>query len=159
MIEEFAGYLAIDKDALDVELQHQSELLYKIGEAFVDAVAMRDLRKEQLATTDADLDAYIRNSEDKLTEPAIKNAIQAHKKHKAAQIAYFDAKAVADKLGVLKDAMKDRGFMLRALCELYISNYYEDTSVKGTNRTDTAAYHQQRKRLSDRRDLRDQERG
>lgn len=159
MIEEFAGYLAIDKDALDVELQHQSELLYKIGEAFVDAVAMRDTCKEQLATVDADLDAYIRDSEDKLTEPAIKNAIQAHKKHKAAHTVYLAAKADADKLGVLKDAMKDRGFMLRALCELYIANYYEENSVKGTNKTDTVAYHQQRKRISDLRDARDRERG
>ena len=60
-------------------------------------------------------------------------------------MAFAEAKAFADKLGVLKDAMHQRGYMLRDMCQLYIANYYEEGSVKSTNHTDTASYQQQRK--------------
>lgn len=160
-LEEFQAYLIIDRNSLDTELQHQAELLYKIGEAHVTAIATRDNLKEAVASTDASLDAQIRaeGEDKKLTEPQIKAAIQAHPKHRKAQASYADAKALSDKLGVLKDSMKDRGFMLRTLCELYISRYYEENSVQGTNSTDTAAYRQIRKRTSDLRDARDRGRG
>ena len=55
-IEEFRNYLRIDKHQLDDELEAQSEMLFKISEASVQASAHRDMLKEQLATVDAELD-------------------------------------------------------------------------------------------------------
>jgi len=147
-IEEFRKYLLIDKLSLDDELAHQSELFFKVSEAYINAMDMRDNMKEGLATVDALLDGEIRAKSEKITEAQVKSQIQVHVRHQNAFTAYLDAKTTADRLGALKEAFGQRAYMLKDLCALIVSRFYETNSVQGTNASDTIAYQQRRKRLA-----------
>jgi hypothetical protein len=148
-LDEYRNYLVIDKHKLDDELKHQASLFYTISEACMQAIAERDYLKEMLARADADCDADIRNAfkDEKITEAMVKNEILGQKTHKKAFDDWLVAKTKADQLEALKEAFRQRGFMLRDLCQLHVSQYYGDISVQGTNATDTARYNERRERL------------
>lgn len=154
-IEEFTKYLKIEKLSLDNELVEHSSLLFAVGDAYAEAAAKRDAFKEQLSTMDALLDSEVRRdlekSGERVTEALVKSNIQTHKKHKAAYDAFADAKLRADKLLALKEAFHSRGYAIRDLCQLFVANYYEQNAVKGTDRTDTAAYQQRREKIDEKR--------
>jgi hypothetical protein len=156
-IDELKGLLKIDKSALDDELVHQASLLFKVSEAYVQAAAHRDYLKEQLAIVDAELDGKVRKQfeDEKVTEAMIKGQIQTHKQHRAASDAYLKAVTEASMLSALKDSFQQRSYMLRDLCSLFVANYYEQNSVRGTDRTDTVTYQQRRKRLALNRDTKE----
>lgn len=156
LIEEFRDYLVIEKTALDEELSHQAELLFKISDEYALATALRDELKEKLAVVDAELDDEVRRdieiAGDKVTEGMVKANIHTSKKHQQAYDAYARAKKRADRLLALKESFKDRGFMIRSLCDLFVSNYFEANSVRGNDRTDTAVYKQRRAKLAELRE-------
>ncbi len=154
-IDALKKYLLIDKSSLDDELAHQSEIFYRIAEAYVEAVAKRDMLKEDMATVDAMLDGQIRaTAAEKITEAQVKSKIQLDPTHQAASNSYFDAKTRADLLGALKEAFGQRSYLIRDLCQLYISNYYGANAVQGTSGTDAVAYRQRRHRLAEAREKR-----
>src|SRR5882672_5905581 len=115
MIEEFKGYLVIDKNSLDHEITQHPELLFKVSEAYAQAVAERDRFKEALAIVDAALDAEIRADleGEKVTEAIVKNKVQVHEGHAKSLDEYLNAKYTADVLGALRDSFSTRGHMLR----------------------------------------------
>lgn len=154
--DEFRRYLQIDKNALDDELISHPQLLFRVSEAYVEAVAERDALKENLLTVDASLDQEIRGELEggKVTEAIVKNLIQLHPKHKAASDAYLMSKHKADVLAALKDAFGTRGYMLRDLCQLYTANYFENSSVKDSAAADAATYRRNRQRLAEARERR-----
>lgn len=158
-LEEFRGYLRIDKHALDQELAEQPGLFEKVGEAHALAVADKDAAKEELANVDARLDGIIRKSagDKRVTDTAIKNRIQAHSKHRNAFAAYLTAKMRADQIAALKDAFHSRAYMLRELAGLAVSNYFETSSVKATPTTNRMVYSRQRERLAAARESREAE--
>jgi hypothetical protein len=141
-IAELRSYLKIDKHALDVELEDHSVLLFKISEAFVEAAAHRDMLKEHLATTDAELDSVVRKKkvDGRLTNDMVAACIQTHPRHEEASTAYLDAKKEADLLFALKEAFQSRGYMIRDLCSLFTANYFEEASVKPTRDTGRTTY-------------------
>jgi len=149
-IDELKGLLQIDKSSLDDELMHQPMLLWRVSEAYVQAAAQRDSLKEALGVVDAELDGVVRNQfkDEKVTEALIKGQIQTNTKHKKASETYLRAVEKAALLSALKDAFIQRSYMLRDLCSLFVANYYEESSSKGTNRTDLVTYQQRRKRLA-----------
>lgn len=151
-IDQLKALLAINKNALDEEISKQPMLFYDIAEACVDAMAERDTAKESLASVDAELDGLVRaaldKSKEKVTEAMVKNSIQMHKKHLDAFETYMAAKTAADRLLALKEAFGQRGYMIRDLCQLYVSGLYEQNSVRDTAATDRAAYKATRERLA-----------
>jgi len=149
-VDELRSYLKIDKHALDQELEEQPMLLFQISEAFVQAAAERDMLKEQLATTDANLDHAAREDygDQKYTEAMIKNEVQTNKKHDQGMLKFLKAKEQADLLFALKEAFQARGYMLRDLCSLYTANYFEESSARGTAGTDRATYKAGRERMA-----------
>ena len=151
-LNKLKALLAIDKTSLDEEISKQPTLFYEVAEALVTAMAERDACKEELATIDAELDGQVRaalgRSEEKVTEAMVRNSVQVHKKHEAATDTYMAAKTNADLLGAMKEAFAQRSYMLRDLCSLYVSSYYEQSSVQGTNSTDKAQYDARRKQLA-----------
>lgn len=152
-IEEFKRYLTIDKNALDHEVMQHPELLFRVSEAYIDAVAMRDAKKEMLAMTDAHVDAEVREelAGEKVTEAIVKNQVQINPRHVEAWGAYAEAKLQADVLGALRDSFSTRGFMLRDLVQLHVSGYWENTSVTGQD----PVYRRQRQRLAEARERRE----
>lgn len=153
LITELKAYLEIDKHSLDDELVRQPALFFKVADAYVEAVAERDSCKEELAAVDAELDPKIRGRfeqmGDKYTEAMVKAEIQLAKKHQDAFDTFNLAKARADRLLALKEAFQQRNYMLKELASLYVSNYYDKTSVQGTSSTDKAAYDRRRERLAE----------
>ncbi len=147
-IDEFRKYLKIDKQALDDEVMQQPSLFYQVSEAFAEAGAERDALKEQLAVIDAQLDGKLRKTNEKGTEALIKNQIQAHPDHQQAFTQWLEAKEYADKLGALKDAFRDRSYMLRELGNLLVANYFDASSVKPTYRQGEVVYQRRRARLA-----------
>lgn len=151
-ITEFRDYLRIDKSALDDELIEQSMLLFQVSEAFVEAAALRDACKEQVALVDAQLDVRIRDeieqSDTKTTEGNVKAQIQTDPKHEKAFKAYLNAKREADVLSALKEAFIQRGYLIRDLCSLFMANYYEQNAVRGTDVTDRVTYTKRREQLA-----------
>lgn len=157
-LDEFRRYLKIDKHALDDDIVQQPMLFYEVSEAYVVAAAERDGFKEALARVDAGLDAEIREelekSDTKATEAMVKNQIQCHQDHEKAYKLYAKAKEQADLLAVMKDSFQQRGYMLRDLCQLYVANYFEESSVRGTSNTDAAVYKRRREHLGNAREQR-----
>ncbi len=147
-IDEFRRYLAIDKQALDDEVMKQPALYYEVSEAYAQAVAERDVLKEELAVTDARLYGSNRKADAKATDTAIKSRINIESSHQQAFSEYVEAKEYADKLGALKDAFNQRSEMLKALGRLYASNYFEQMALKPTQSTDAMVYRRQRERLT-----------
>lgn len=155
---DFKQYLTIDKTNLDNELVQQSQLFFEVSEAFTEAVDQRDSLKEELAVVDAELDFEIRRdheiSGDRYSEASVKSGIKTHKKHMAAYDAYADAKKLADRLSALKESFIQRSHALKHLCELFVANYFESNSFRGTDRSDTAVYMQRRERMAAGRETR-----
>ncbi len=150
--EDLRKQLTIDKYQLDNELVNQPSLLCDITDAYAEAIAIRDTLKEALKTTDANLDAEVRQRKDiKVTDAVAMNLVQGHPNHARAAKAYGDAKLQADKINAIKEAVVDRGFALKTLAELAMANYYERNSVKGTVTTDQFQYNEARKRSAVRR--------
>lgn len=151
-IDEFREYLTIDKLALDDALKEQPSLLFQVSEEYETALAQRDSLKDAVATVEANLDVDIREdfeqSKAKLTEPQVKHLIASDPERNRAYKAYAAARERAGKLGALKDAFKERGYMLREMCSLYVSNYFEQASSRPTPNTDAVVYRTQRSRLA-----------
>lgn len=156
-IDEFRRYLLIDKNDLDTEVSRHASLFYEIGEAYTQAIAERDALKEMLATIDAQLDAMVREEleGEKVTESMVKSRVQLHPNHATAFQAHLDAKLLADKLAALKESFHSRTYMLKELSALYLSGYFDRTSVQGTSVTDSAAYKRTRQRLAEARERRE----
>lgn len=157
-IAEFRKYLLIDKKRLDDAVTQQPSLFFEISEALAEAIAARDLAKEQLANVDADLDKDIRlqleTAGKRATETIVASMVQADPEHQNSFNTYVDVKKKADILMALKDAFQQRGYMLRDLCQLYVANYFEDDSIKANSNTDRVAYEEKRKLLRDARSRR-----
>lgn len=150
MTEDLRQYLKIDKLALDEELVNQASLYFKISEAYTEAAAERDLLKETLAYGDAKIEQDIRKElGDKCTEGKVKSLLTINEKHAEANGHYLDAKIKADRLAALKEAFHQRGYMLRDLAQLFISNYYGADSVKVTQNGESAVYRAKRIRRRD----------
>lgn len=142
--------LKIDKSSLDREVTEQPMLFFSVAELYEEAAAERDMLKEELATVDAELDGVIRAKlgDKKVTEAVVKNGVQLNPKHEKAFQAYLEAKTKAGRLASMKDSFQQRGYMLRDLASLYVASYFEQSSVQGTNNTDTARYNSHRERLA-----------
>jgi hypothetical protein len=148
-LEEFRGYLKIDRNKLDRELVQQPRLFEQVGESMAEAIGERDTLKEQLATIDANLDIEYRRtfieSKVKFTEPTVAAAVQTDPRHMKAAKAYLESKANAEKVWALRDAFTQRASMLEYLCKLTLSSYYQPDSVKDSAR-DHLEYEMHRKR-------------
>ena len=155
LVEELKSLLKIDKNALDEELVQSPELLFKVSDAYIEAIDLRDALKNDLAVAEAEADKKIRHDADvadeKITEGAIKARILTHKDRVKAYNAFLDAKLAADRLGALKEAFTLRGYAIRELCQLFTSNYYQERSVRRDAVGDKIVYQRNRTKLAERR--------
>lgn len=146
--------MKIDKLALDDEVIRQPELLYHVSEAHVEALASRDYLKEELNRTDAELSNHYRKElakNGRATDKAVEAKVLSDADRQSAYDEYSEARLKADRLGALKDAFQQRGYMLRDLCSLYTSNYWQEASTKPTQAQDASHYAANRQRMSNAR--------
>lgn len=154
-LSDLQQQLAIDKSVLDDEVIRQPVLFYNISEQLTDAIAERDAAKEELNSTDAELDGTWRRklnkADSKVTEKMVSNCVQTSVEHEKAFNAWLTAKTRADKLLALKEAFQQRSYMLRDLVSLYSANYYEDASIKPSRAQEASHYAANRARMSNAR--------
>lgn len=154
-LSELKANLAIDKMALDDEVIRQPSLFYEISEALTEAAAERDAAKEELATVDAEIDGRVRakfaKGDMKATDKTVASHVLIDSAHEKAFTSWLTAKTKADKLEALKDAFKQRSYMLRDLVALYTANYYEESSVKPSRAQEASQYSANRSRISNAR--------
>lgn len=124
--EEFRGNLKIKRNDLDSELVRHPEYSYQVSEKYVLAVSKRDEAKEALKQIDAQLGEEFRSGESgkKLTQAAVTDRIELHPDHQKAKARYLRYCREADQWEALKEAFLSRGFVLRDLVALHLSQHY-----------------------------------
>jgi hypothetical protein len=161
--KELKEALQIERSELDFEIVKQPSLFNDAGELAVEAAAVRDTLKEKLSQKDAEL--YLKHKElleeeadKKPSEASIKMAVERDSAHIKATDNYLEAVAEAAKLQILKESFHQRSYMLRELAGLYVSNWFESSSVKPTRNTDAAVSDRKMQRLVEGRAGRNRER-
>lgn len=154
-LADLQSQLQIDKMVLDDEVIRQPMLFFEVSDQLTEAMAERDAAKEELAAVDAELDQKLRKKlavgQTRVTEGLITSHVLVSPEHEKAFSAYLEAKKRSDKLEALKDAFKQRSFMLRDLVALHAANYYESTSMKPTQAQDVSHYQSNRQRINNAR--------
>lgn len=122
---DFQAKLRIDVDDLDTALVEQPDLFYRVAEAFVQAVALRDRIKLELEQVTAEEDHNIRveaaKKEEKITEASIQQRLRTVKVVMDLSEDALDTRTRADSWLALKEAFHQRSFMLRELVQRQIS--------------------------------------
>lgn len=146
---ELAEALKIDKFDLDNELVQQPILYWQASEAATLARSRLDQAKADLDLLEAELYRSLREeySKDKPSEKTLSMILQSHSDFVAERRRYLDLKLRSDKWDNLKDAFGKRGYILRELVEMYITGYYQKSSMEGAqnrSRDARANYNQER---------------
>ena len=136
-ISEFEAALQIDRHNLDTEIERQPNLYYEVASEAARAISRRDQIDKNLKYVEAELDGKIRRKFDKnnksFTEAMVKATILKHDDHKEATKKLIIARRNAEIVGALRDAFRQRSYMLRDLVELHISGYYTSASIGGSS--------------------------
>lgn len=132
---ELECLLKINQHDLDGALLEQPEAFYRISQAYVQAVSMRDKLYEDVKVVDASLDLAIREEFEqegkKATEKIIESKVKSHPNHDRAYRSYLSAKEEAERLNALKESFLQRSYVLKELCNIYISGYsVAESSIK-----------------------------
>lgn len=130
VIEELRKGLKIDVDSLDEELVTQPDRYDRAGRNYARVISRRDKKDNELEVLKATLDKEIREQaaadEEKITEPQIKQSIQRDPDYIKVQGEYFDLKRQASEFESLRDAYKQRAYILGNLVDLYSTGYFGD---------------------------------
>ena len=150
---DLRAQLKIDKNALDEEVMRQPQLFSDIGEYEVEAQAELDAAKEYLETVDAKLDIKYRQQykDEKTTEKMFANLVKVDPDHEKAFNEWLDAKTKAAELGNLQKSFLQRANMLKALGQLYSSNYWMEASIKPSKTVEDSHYLANRTRIANAR--------
>jgi hypothetical protein len=149
--------LSIDKNGLDEELLRQVELFSRASEEVAALVSIRDQKKLDLDTARAEAYLNIRDdmsrSKDKFTEALLTAQVEIDSNYHKAQKSFLKAKAAAIAAENRKEAVAQRGYVLKDLCGLYVSGYYSTASVSGSKSNDirTQEYEENRRRMAKQR--------
>lgn len=127
--------LAIDKHALDSELEEQPALYMDVCEQVVLAASKRDSSKDAmdraLSVASQAIRAEIQKLGVKMTESDIKEKASTNEDYVAAVSRYHEAKKDYDLWANMQSSFDMRGKMLRELGSLYIAGYWTLNSVAG----------------------------
>lgn len=134
-LEQYRGYLRIDRDDLDTSLMEQPEMFHHVANAFVEASARRDEAKLELEELLAELDQSVRakalQDDEKLTETALQNRLREMPRVQEAQRRCLATRKEADRWVALKESFQQRSFMLRELVHKLIAERHDLSAEAG----------------------------
>jgi len=160
--DPFATYrlkLRIDKNDLDETVIKHPELLEEVSTAFALAVSKRDQAKTEMERCQAELTLKYRRRANKAGERITNDEIASRVINDQTYVLVHDVFLTATKdvaqWQALKEAFISRGYMIRELCSLYASNYFNSTSVKvgGTQYADERSLRNAAKAILPRRTI------
>jgi hypothetical protein len=135
-ISELKEALRIDRFNLDTELTRQSTLYLEAAEAAAVVRSQLDQAKADLDNLEAALDRDLRLEAEitgaKTTEVNLSRMLQRHPTRIQAHKDYLELKLKSERLDQLREAYRQRVYMLREMVALYVSGYYADASVEGS---------------------------
>ena len=138
-IQELESGVLIDERRLEEACSQHPDFFYRVAKRLAYETSLRDAAKETLANKEAAADARIRleaeRAEEKITEREVDSKKRLDPQVEAVRKQYNDLIYSVAQWTALKDAFLQRSYMLKTLAELYVSNYYSDTS---TGRTQVA---------------------
>ena len=124
-LEQLQGFLPINKDKLDEELERNSQLFWEASDQYAEAANKRDQAKQVLAQLDANIGAQFRQtSVDRVSEAKVTEFIEANLEHVQQYRMYLNYKFEAERWGGMKDAFEQRLHALRGLVSLTTMGYY-----------------------------------
>ena len=134
LIDEYAEALLIDKLNLDTCLIEQCSVYYKVGIGYADAVSYRDQAKSELDKVKAECDKFIRQdaamANERITEAQVAAKILEETEYQIALGEFLEWKMLTDKWTALKESFGQRAYILRDLAQLWMANYYADTTIQ-----------------------------
>lgn len=157
-VDEFHGMLAIDRDDLDRCLMEQPDIYYQVSQQLTLALAERDAIKLDLDEAEAKLGGELREnaakdealqtliaeketergskkrprrSENRLTEGAIREKLQTAPKLKSIRRDLLEANQLVNSWSDLKEAFRQRSFMLRELVSLRLGERSDSAMERG----------------------------
>lgn len=145
--------LKIDRDQLDREIAEQPELFNKVAREYAMAVSKRDDAKAKVKLTRAEAFTEVRERNPKATMDAVNALVEQDETYLRAVQLHIDLCLVADQLEADRDALQERGFMLKTLAELWGQGYWGQNSVRGdsTRALQEQSYTENRQRLARKR--------
>lgn len=136
LLSELEENLMIDEHGLDEACQTHPELYYRVSKHLALQISRRDAAKQHLMEVEAIADKEIRsqNSEVKLTEREIDSRKIRHPAVRDAHRNLLRLTHQAAQLTALKESYQQRSYVLKSMIELYLSNYFSEISVSGSER-------------------------
>lgn len=124
--------LRIDENNLDEALLTHPDFFYRISKQLALLISRRDEVTQEKKEAEARVDTELRHNSEvgnyKLTEPQIKNLIQSDSDIIKITEEFLELSRQVGQWSALKEAFVQRSYMLKSLCELYISNYFGSTT-------------------------------
>jgi predicted nucleic acid-binding Zn-ribbon protein len=134
-MQELELGIKIDQHQLEIECCRQPDLYYRVATRVATETSLRDAAKERLADVEAEADSEVRRAaieeQTKITENYVESKKRVHPSVQEARQDYFELKKSVDLWTALLEAFSQRSYMLKTLGELYVANYYSDTSQTG----------------------------
>ena len=150
-IEEAKKSLGINKFKLDEVCIEQPELFSTVASMHSQAVNLRDAAREALTIGDAEISNSLRIAAEKLTgskltEAKLSQQVSIHEEHKKLFDEYLKLKLEADHWSALRESFLQRSSMIKLLCELCLTDYWDTKSVKSNKSEDQVVTGTVRKR-------------
>jgi len=134
-LEEFEAYLILDKNDLDKAVSYQSSLMHQVGEECAKAIGEAATQKGHLKRMEAKLSGTHRKKLEKdgrATEKQVEHCVILDERRITAFEKYNDSIIHADKMESLKDSFKTRGFMIRDMVSMMLSDYCAKDSFENS---------------------------
>lgn len=127
-IKDLETALLIDKHDLDEENLKQPQLINDAGKGVATTDALKREAAYEVEFAYAELDAQVRKAasenDEKISETQIKMRIALMPRMKTAEKALRIATKALDDWKVILESIRQRGYSIRELDSLYLSNYY-----------------------------------
>ena len=130
--KKFFDHLEVDKFDLHNECGKQASLYGELVELHAKANDELGRAKTNIDVTKSQLDLKIRKEPDeygihsKITEGAVRAAIESHEDHEAAMERFQEAKKMVDIASGLREALNHKKHSLDNMVKLFLSAYYGD---------------------------------
>jgi leucyl aminopeptidase len=146
--------IEIDKFALDTEAQRQPELIRKYGILYAKSKSKTAQLKRKLEVIEAEEAEKVKSEPDEydvspnrqgnVSDVVAFKIAKGTKTYIKAFNDFLAAKEKEEEYGIIMDSLKDRGYMIKNLVELWLNNYYSDINLTET----TTRRSNQKKRLN-----------
>jgi hypothetical protein len=133
-IELVQARLPINRFELEIEASQQSELLSKAGRLLVKAADATRRAKNNLDIIEYEMMEDILKDPKKYNLPktsdtVVQKAVKATKEYQKALNTFLFLKSKEEDYALLVDNVKNRGFQIKVLAELWLNQYYDKPNV------------------------------